>query len=622
VITAWQLIALGASLIQAQPVDCTDARNIFECPEMYVNTFAPKPSRVDQGEYRSLKERQEAENKFNAGEAQILETIVRAEATWKELDEISPFVVRSQRFLEREGLSDVEKMRGQADLLSLRRRYEEIKTRQISLYNEAITRAIELYHLEPGGVQAPHAYKGQDAVRMLNWAPKYSEKEIFDRQSNGFRLESDEERKNRGLRLFGKPLPTPLGGHTMENAEIRLFRGAFQPAIGQNNTGEFAVSILHETIHWLDWTARGRKLKPEEYFASEDRAYSLAVANANVFKLADDSVAYYRGRAKEARDDVKAVQGLTWTQVEKLHPNIYSRAGRMIGMPPAGTIDLDNEFESLKSGAEAGYYRSVQELSPIAEDSRTLTRDRAARKKQEEELERRRAAVAARYSFAEKLGFKERYRTDTADSSYGFANGPYQFFFWKGKNLDDGQAKAAFALASACLEADEKARVAVSGGKPVMPAVNGLPDALDVLQARWGDPAFRYGLYLGTIDSWERMNLDQGNYFAYVEGGKGSPPSSPILGRPNACVADIIRKVEPPFDAKKVAKVLADYRDFVEKDTRRREKIMNEAYARRERAERARDGARDSQPSRDRDSGGSGGLDLPRDISVILPRLR
>lgn len=195
--------------------------------------------------------------------------------------------------------------------------------------NAAILEVVTAFQLRPpipDFTGAPSAAGSNMTAKP--WFPKYSRREIFDEKTGRWRKRNAaelaaEEAKNtfalNGITVAGGVATARTRGG---DGDIALFDQAF------DDPETMAITILHETSHWLDIAARSggfrRSDPPEVSFRTEQLAYERAAVFARTLgknpKNHLDLAAQFKRQADQA-----IAENLRWDQISVKHPDWIGR---------------------------------------------------------------------------------------------------------------------------------------------------------------------------------------------------------------------------------------------------------------------------------------------------------
>lgn len=270
---------------------------------------------------------------------------------------------------EEQRMRDLEKIRGGRQLrdpgmlkepeylLALQRHADAVRA-NFAAHNAAIVKAVEVYELTPPNIDFTRDSRAALNNTSRSWLPRYSIRERVNRETGGPRRrntkELEEEKQDGGASQ----------ATTWDNGEISLFNQAFK------SPEELAITIFHETSHWVDGVAKPggfrRSDPPAVRYRTEQVAYEHSAAFAR--SLGVDATRYESLADKLGRQAVQAeAENLRWDQVQILHPQWIMKTRPSSYSLAAGPAGIEREEEDvLQRGMEQA--KSAVERSRMARE--------------------------------------------------------------------------------------------------------------------------------------------------------------------------------------------------------------------------------------------------------------
>jgi len=295
-------LAIGPALAQTRTVNCGDPNqvNVRDCPQEYY----PHPIRPNQAVVDGLKPfYQDARKAATAAwdaEKLAKQKLKKAES-WR-----TPPWARDE-------------LREQA--LKLQRDAKLKKHRMYVLMNLALKKTMLAYKLWPVDMSA-----GSSGAK--DWSPRYSESETCESGQTHCRRQTPKEIEDAGFRR--------QAGMSVDGA-IGIFNAPFFSHVFELMSGgpdRVALSVLHETVHWIDRVSLGRRLTPREKAFSEYRAYR---------KEADYAQSFGKGVFPKRFIDKSTETAATYLEIaQKIPPNLKV-------LPEGFRKDLKEKYGSYES---------------------------------------------------------------------------------------------------------------------------------------------------------------------------------------------------------------------------------------------------------------------------------
>jgi len=257
-------------------------------------------------------------------------------------------------------------------------------------------------------------------AQLSRWDPEYSEEEILDQNSKRFSLEPDRSK-------------APFGGMSSDG-RIRIFRRPLfgkgrAPGLLDSGPDRLALTILHETIHWVDAVSENQdglltgntQFPPAVRRDSEVRARMAQIAFAQRmnqrmgFQLVSQAeLSIWKSEAKAFRQEAAAIRrwerqrqatipGFMASREQDL-PKTMQRSEFLFERPVAVPGPADDKAELLKESAALEFKQSWDmRFATIKKDIAASNKRRAERRAQEEAQQRYDRARTELMALAQKM---------------------------------------------------------------------------------------------------------------------------------------------------------------------------------------------------------------------------
>lgn len=256
--------------------------------------------------------------------------------------------------------------------LRLMAEHQSAVTLNYNAHNAAIAEVLKAYQLVPPITD----FAGDPRAAEVNmvakpWFPHYSEQEKRDERTGRWRKRTDEELKDERLKnsAVGGGVAAAL---TRGDGAIQIWGQAFA------SPEELAITIFHETSHWLDRAAISGgytdRVPPEVSFRSEQHAYERAASFAR--HLGVDPT-HHDALAKrfELQADISERFHLTKEQI-KANPKKY---GNWLGTDWKGQLAIAPAEQEL----------SLADESLLQKQIAAAQKEAAAQRRKQEEIAHR-----------------------------------------------------------------------------------------------------------------------------------------------------------------------------------------------------------------------------------------
>jgi hypothetical protein len=218
-------------------------------------------------------------------------------------------------------------------------------------HNKAIRGAVEVYELTPPVIDFSGDSRAALNFTSRSWLPRYSIREKVDKETGGARRrtpkELSDELNDGGI----------AAAATWDNGEISLFNQAF------SSPAELAITIYHETSHWIDGVAKPGGFKrsdsPAVRYRTEQRAFEHSAALARSMGVDATRFDALANTFKDQAAQAEA-ENLPWERVQFAHPNwlmktrsaSYSLAAAPADEERAGEEVLRQGIEQAKEAVD------------------------------------------------------------------------------------------------------------------------------------------------------------------------------------------------------------------------------------------------------------------------------
>lgn len=256
--------------------------------------------------------------------------------------------------------------------------YRDAITAQDALYEQALNKTADLYHVRPLHTGTITIGQPDDADKQYMtglrafWRPKATDS--GPGVNLAVRIEGNDGPHYMGATKMDPRQPGGRLGTTLDDGRVLITKDTFAIAIEKGNLGFLAAVIYHETRHfdrlsWKDKSGKNRSwATPDE---GERDAYEAEARMGRVFGLSDADIA---GLKSQARAYAKALEtGIPITDAhldlaqENTWKNYYDHV----------QINLEEEYAKLRKAVKDESARQKGD-----QEQRRLAREKAAREEQ------------------------------------------------------------------------------------------------------------------------------------------------------------------------------------------------------------------------------------------------
>ncbi|HXS99361.1 MAG TPA: hypothetical protein VN915_01665 [Elusimicrobiota bacterium] len=413
--------------------------------------------------------------------------------------------------------------------------YREKKRQESALYQDAITKTLALYHIQPdGGEPMPVAAPLDSEVGWIKGKVAHWDPRVTESGPNAMlvvKIENNGQTHYQGRIHMDTKGDDGVLGLTLMDGRVLILQGTFDKVLEEKvpNPGFLASVLYHESRHftrlnhestsepghYIGWTVPER----EEVIAYDDE-----IKMAHVFGLTDDEIQEEK-RLRKAKADAIRDGNTTSYRIDPADEQKWQK------YYDEEQLDIEEDYKKLKVIVEQD--RKIQER--IAEEE-------ARKRREESDREATRASLRATLAaLTNQCGFQPVFGPPTADVFWseakpgnvikGYVNkySPLDAYtFPTAQTWDD--LKVTLMLTRSCSLVDPS----VDGtNESVAPPCN---EGVDILNAHAHDQAF-----LDRISA--QVTMKDGTGF-------GSPNRHYVYG----CVSDILKQFRFPLTVKKYQK--------------------------------------------------------------------
>jgi hypothetical protein len=250
-----------------------------------------------------------------------------------------------------------EKERNQETYDEALKHIAEVDNERYAAYNHIIAETIRLYHLVPDVTEPADNSNVMSATSIKAWAPHYSESAVYDKFGHGrprTSPEISELRMKYHMIIDDGHMDDPITAGTARNdSRISIFKSAF------TNPNQIAEAIYHETVHWLDRNALGRKLTRAENNQSEVLAYQSVIDVSAVFGLNKQQVDQLEATKEQYRKQATAIINGSLKDESDWAPSTA------LDIPEGSTSENESGFDDITGAVQRTIRKTREEVAAI-----------------------------------------------------------------------------------------------------------------------------------------------------------------------------------------------------------------------------------------------------------------